>query len=155
MPISRLIPPRLAFATGFFLILTAGASAVGAELDEPSPPAPPTICIPTATRLCLHEGRFTVEVHWWVRSQGLEGNGIAVSLSGETGYFWFFSSGNVELVVKALDGRRVNGAFWIFYGALSDVEYSIFVTDMSTGNVRTYSNPQGRLASVADTDAFR
>lgn len=155
MPISRSKPPGLAFAFGFFLTLTAGATAAGAELDEPNPPAPPTICIPTATRLCLHDGRFTVEVHWWVRSQGLEGKGMAVPLSRATGYFWFFSSGNVELVVKALDGRSVNGAFWIFYGALSDVEYSLFVTDWSTGNVRTYSNPQGRLASVADTDAFR
>jgi hypothetical protein len=38
--------------------------------------------------------------------------------------------------------------------ALSDVEYTITVTDMTTGATKTYSNPQGRLASVADTSAF-
>lgn len=50
--------------------------------------------------------------------------------------------------------RAVNSHFWVFYGALSDVEYTITVTDMLTGAMKTYFNPQGRLASVADTSAF-
>jgi hypothetical protein len=60
----------------------------------------------------------------------------------------------VELVIKALDGRAVDGKFWIFYGALSDVHYTITVTDTQTGAVKTYTNPSGQLASVADTSAF-
>ena len=48
----------------------------------------------------------------------------------------------------------MNGRFWVFYGALSDVEYTITVTDTDTGVSRSYSNPQGKLASVADTVAF-
>ena len=67
---------------------------------------------------------------------------------------WFFQPSNVELVVKVLDGRAVNGRFWVFYGALSNVEYTITVTDTVTGAVKTYFNPQGNLASVADTEAF-
>ena len=118
-----------------------------------TPPA--TTCVPNATTLCLNGNRFQAQVSWRVASQGTAGNGTAISLSGDTGYFWFFSSGNVELVVKALDGRAVNGYFWIFYGALSDVEYTLTVTDTATGAVKTYSNPQGRLASTADTSAFR
>jgi hypothetical protein len=105
--------------------------------------------------LCLNGNRFRVEVTWRVPSLGTGGSGAAVHLSDDTGYFWFFSSGNVELVVKALDGRPVNGFFWIFYGALSDVEYTITVTDTVTGAVKTYFNPQGHLASAADTAAFR
>jgi hypothetical protein len=42
----------------------------------------------------------------------------------------------------------------VFYGALSNVEYTITVTDTSTGKTRTYFNPSGQLASVADTAAF-
>ena len=118
-----------------------------------TPPA--STCVPNATTLCLNGNRFQAQVSWRVASQGTAGNGTAISLSGDTGYFWFFSSGNVELVVKALDGRAVNGYFWIFYGALSDVEYTLTVTDTATGAVKTYSNPQGRLASTADTSAFR
>jgi hypothetical protein len=115
----------------------------------------PSTCTPNAATLCLNGNRFKVEVAWRVASQGTGGSGVAVPLSGDTGYFWFFSSGNVELVVKAVDGRAVNGYFWIFYGALSDVEYTITVTDTSNGAVKTYTSPQGQMASRADTAAFR
>jgi len=77
-----------------------------------------------------------------------------VPLTGDTGYFWFFDDANVELVLKVLDGRGVNHHFWVFYGALSNVEYEITVTDTSTGEVRTYSNPAGEFGSVGDTEAF-
>jgi hypothetical protein len=39
-------------------------------------------------------------------------------------------------------------------GLRSDVEYTLTVTDTETGEVKTYTNPGGRLASVADTGAF-
>jgi hypothetical protein len=48
----------------------------------------------------------------------------------------------------------VNGYFWVFYGALSNVEYTIRITDTVTGEIKTYFNPDGRLASVADVLAF-
>ena len=114
----------------------------------------PGSCTEGSTTLCLNSGRFAVQVAWRVASQGTSGGGVAVPLTSDTGYFWFFSVNNIELVVKALDGRAFNGHFWVFYGALSDVEYTITVTDMTTGATKTYSNPQGRLASVADTSAF-
>jgi hypothetical protein len=93
-------------------------------------------------------------VAWRVAAQNQNGLGTAVPLSGDTGYFWFFSSSNTELVVKVLDGRGVNGRYWVFYGALSDVEYTITVTDTSNGAVKTYFNSQGNMASRADTSAY-
>ena len=57
-------------------------------------------------------------------------------------------------MIKVLDGTPVNGKFWLFYGALSSVEYALTVRDTITGNVRTYRNPSGRMASVADVAAF-
>ena len=90
----------------------------------------------------------------WVTNTGSSGSGTAIPLSGDTGYFWFFNSANVELVVKVLDGRAVNGHYWVFYGALSDVSYTIIVTNRATGATNTYTNAQGDLASVADTSAF-
>jgi hypothetical protein len=56
--------------------------------------------------------------------------------------------------VKALDGRGNNGMFWFFYGALSDVEYTIRVTDMVTQQVRSYSNAAGNICGVGDINAF-
>ena len=111
-------------------------------------------CVPSATRLCLQGGRFAVEADWR-DFQGNAGKGMAVPLpGGDTGYFWFFGADNVEVVLKVLDGRVLNGKFWVFYGALSSVQYTLTVTDTETGQVKKYENPSGRLGSVADTGAF-
>lgn len=104
-------------------------------------------------RELLLGGRFAVEVTWRDH-QGRTGAGTAVPDTEQSGFFWFFDPGNLELVVKALDGRSVNGRYWIFYGALSDVEYWITVTDRQTGEVRSYHNPSGNLCGRGDTSAF-
>jgi hypothetical protein len=112
-----------------------------------------TTCIPSPERLCLQGGRFAV-VAAWKDFQGNTGTGSAVPISGDTGYFWFFSPANVEVMAKVLNGTGLNGKFWFFYGALSNVEYSLTVTDTLTGTSKTYRNPSGQFASVADTSAF-
>jgi len=112
-----------------------------------------TVCAPGPQRLCLNGGRFAVEAAW-KDFQGHTGTGTAVPLTGDTGYFWFFSPTNVEVMTKVLDGRGLNGKFWLFYGALSNVEYTLTVTDTQTGAVKTYKNPSGQFGSVADTGAF-
>lgn len=64
----------------------------------------------------------------------------------------------MDLVVKLLAGRPVNGRFWVFWGfwgSLTDVEYRIVVTDTVTGAVRRYSNPAGSSAGGGGTSAFR
>lgn len=116
-------------------------------------PAPPPGSCTTATSLCLQGPRFHVSVAW-ATTDGRTGSGQAISLTDDTGYFWFFDAGNVELVVKVLDARGVNGHFWVFYGALSNVRYTITVDDTLGGKQRVYQNPQGNMASFADTSAF-
>ncbi|HVR97182.1 MAG TPA: hypothetical protein VMW27_11245 [Thermoanaerobaculia bacterium] len=103
--------------------------------------------------LCLRDGRFQVRAAWSL-PDGQTGRGQAVALTRESGYFWFFGANNVELAVKILDGRVENGHFWVFYGALSDVGYTITVTDTVTGAVKTYVNPHSTLASRSDITAF-
>ena len=104
--------------------------------------------------LCLNQDRFRVRVTWRVDSQGTSGVANPVPLAEDSGSFWFFSPNNLELMIKVVDGRAFNGHFWVFYGALSDVAYEITVTDTTTGQVRTYVNAQGTVASRADTSAF-
>ncbi len=106
-----------------------------------------------ATQLCLIEDRFRVEVQWR-DFQGHTGSGRAVPLAQESGYFWFFGPGNAEIAIKVLDGRPINGHWWVFYGALSNVEYTITVTDTQTAAAATYFNPSGSFFSVADTRAL-
>lgn len=111
-------------------------------------------CVPGPTRLCLRDGRFAVDASWR-DFQGHEGVGNATPWAGgESGTFWFFDAANVELIVKVLDGTPINGRWWVYYGALSNVEYTVTVTDTLTGVVRTYFNPAGTFASVGDVDAF-
>jgi hypothetical protein len=110
-------------------------------------------CVPGPQTLCLGGNRFRVEAAWKLRN-GTTGVGHSIAADAESGSFWFFGPDNIELTVKVLDGRPVNGRFWTFFGALSDVEYWVTVTDTTTGAVRTYHNPPGTLCGQADTAAF-
>jgi ELWxxDGT repeat protein len=105
--------------------------------------------------LSLLGGRFRVGVTFRdPRPGGPSGPGNPMPGGDETGFFWFFSPASFELGVKMLDGRAVNGHFWIFYGALTDVEYILTVTDATTGVARTYRHPAGQVCGGADTAAF-
>jgi hypothetical protein len=127
------------------------AASAFAELLETTAPA--GSCTPSATALCLNGGRFRVEMEW-KDFAGKAGLGQAVPLTGDSGFFWFFGPDNVELFLKILDGTPLNQHWWVFYGALSSVEYRITVTDTATGQVKMYVNPSGNLGSAADTSAF-
>ena len=107
--------------------------------------------------LCLRQKRFEVRVHWSnPDNAGDNGAGAAVpvAISDESGLFWFFDPDNIELAVKVLDGRGVNGAFWVFFGALTDVEYWLTVEDTEGGGRRTYHNPPKTTCGQSDVAAF-
>jgi hypothetical protein len=109
-------------------------------------------CVADARTLCLL-GRYEVEVTWKT-SAGQTGAGTAVPDSDNAGFFWFFGPENLELVVKVLDGTPVNGKVWVFYGSLSDLEYTVRITDTQTGRFKTWRNQQGSLSGAADTSAL-
>lgn len=165
-------PPGDICGRGDIRALTAGGTAVAAgepatatdlaafSLAAPAVPASPPVstragaCVPDGSTLCLLDGRFAVQVDWTNQRNGATGVGGALPWADRTGFFWFFSPDKLELVTKALDGRGVNGRFWFFYGALSDVQYRITVTDTVTGAVRHYDNPAGEICGDGDTAAF-
>src|SRR5262249_49031446 len=106
----------------------------------------------SATSLCLG-GRFDVSATW--AKNASSGSGVPIPLTSDTGYFWFFSSDNVELVLKVLDGRTINHQFWVFAAGLTDVAVDIRVTDTQTSQVKTYRNPAGvAFIPIEDTRAF-
>ena len=57
-------------------------------------------------------------------------------------------------MVKVLDGTWLNGHYWVFYGALSDVAYEITIIDSETGAVKQYVNEAGTFASEGDVYTF-
>ncbi|MCB1054869.1 MAG: hypothetical protein KDD11_05075 [Acidobacteria bacterium] len=132
----------------------SGIQGGGGGLDAPMSPLTGA-CTPSATTLCLLDGRFALELTWSdQRRPGRTGDGMAVPGTDRAGFFWFFRDANLELMVKVLDGRAVNGHFWVFYGSLTDVEFDLTVTDTSTGIAKTYHNPPGEQCGRSDTGAF-
>ncbi len=108
------------------LLDAAGPGARGFGVDRD--PHPPRRRRPAGGRrlhrrsftLCVQNGKFQIQVDWTTPAAG-DGRGRASAMTLETGYFWFFSQNNVEVVIKVLDGRTINGHWWVFFGALSDV----------------------------------
>lgn len=113
-------------------------------------PAAAAACRSSKTELCLGN-RFQVAVDWSNPGNGTGGRAGVVPLSKVTGAFWFTDPGNLELMAKVIDyGDRID----FFYGTLSNLEYTIRVTDTKTGLVKTYRNPAGRFCGGQDGNAF-
>lgn len=114
----------------------------------------PNACVPGLNTLCLAGGRFQVQVTWR-NAQGQVGAGAAVPLTADTGYFWFFTSTNVEMVVKLLSTCAINQRFWVFAGGLTDVSVTMTVTDTANGTLKVYTNALGTpFQPIQDTGAF-
>lgn len=116
-------------------------------------------CFSDANTLCLNDNRFQVSVS----GSAPTGSGGAIEpfdgrafertdLSGE---FSFFNADNLEILVKVLDGCNANDHYWVFFSALTNVQFDLTVTDTATGQSKTYPNAQGTIpAPVTDTAAF-
>jgi len=119
-------------------------------------------CIPTITTLCIDnvpgDRRFEVTLDF-NHAPSLHGSAFAVSTAslGVTngGLFWFFSQSNPEMLVKVLNACSFNSRFWVFFNASTNVGYTMKIRDTSTGQVKSYFNPDNNMAlPVQDTDAF-
>ncbi len=86
----------------------------------------------------------------------------AVALGDQAGYFWFFDPGNVEVSLKLLDGRPINGHFWVFASSLTDRPFTLTVVDQGhclifdapLCPIRTYTGRAGEIHNVIDLEAF-
>lgn len=126
---------------------TAFAAAQGA----PEEAAAAGDCLPGPELLCLLEGRYAARLTWHNQFNGRRGNGQAQPLSDLTGLFSYEDPSNVELLVKALDfGDKI----LVLYGAISNLEYTLTLTETATGRSRVYVNPPGRFCGGLDPQAF-
>lgn len=153
--------PTAASMQGLCTLIEGSGAAPGPCRIDPTIQLPPVdtrirdraVCTADSFTLCLNHDRFEVKV---VAKDfdGVTHTGKAVPQTADTGAFWYFSADNLELMIKVLDGRQINGKFWVFYGSLSDVEFDITVRDTQTGVVKTYHNNRATFASRGDIDAF-
>ena len=108
-------------------------------------------CTPGKDRLCLGHRRFQVEVTWSNQFTGTTGTGRGTALSDLTGSFAFQDPRDVELLVKILD---FDDRILVVWGTLTNLEYTLKVTDTESGAVKTYHNPAGTYCGGLDQDAF-
>jgi hypothetical protein len=108
----------------------------------------------TGEPLLLLGGRFAIEASW--RTPDRAGIGHPVSLSDESGTFWFFDSANVEIIVKVVDAcvdpwQR----YWVFMAGLTNVEVDLRVRDLVAGFEYTYSSNWAQaFPTILDTWTF-
>jgi hypothetical protein len=112
-------------------------------------------CMANETTLCLHNGRFKVQVYWTTQF-GTSGPGHVVPVgTSDSGLFWFFNGSNWEMLLKVLDGCAVNDHYWVFFAATTNVGFTLTVTDTEAPAQKVYVNELGHRAdAVTDTAAF-
>ncbi|HSP94438.1 MAG TPA: PKD domain-containing protein [Thermoanaerobaculia bacterium] len=91
---------------------------------------------------------------------GATGQGQVIS---QTDIYGLFSipditgnAGNPEVIVKMVDASGIGQSYWVFFGALTDLTYTLTVTEVATGHTKTYHNAQvgSTVCGQFDTSGF-
>lgn len=99
--------------------------------------------------------RFMVQTSFRDFTDRTDSGRLVNARSDDSALFWFFEPDNWEVMVKVLDGCPVNGHWWVFAAATTNVEYELVVTDRFTSAESSYFNPLGnQAAAITDTSAF-
>lgn len=131
-----------------------GAPVSGSEASAAEAAGP---CDPS-TELCLLGGKFAVSLGAKDPRTANTGAGLPIPQADLFGYFSIpgltGNPENPEVFVKLLDGRGVNGKYWVFYGGLTDFEVTLTVRDTQSGATKVYTKQGGSFCGGADTGAF-
>jgi hypothetical protein len=113
-----------------------------------------TSCAVSPQAHCLEDGRFRAEVRQRIGQGAWTPARVVAAVADDSGLYSFYNPRNWELMLKVLDGCPVNGHFWTYLAATTNLEFEVTVTDTWTGATRTYVNPKGPAVARADTKAF-
>jgi PKD repeat protein len=112
----------------------------------------------TSTQLALMSNRFALSLSARDPRTGKTASGLTLPKNDESGFYALpgltGDSSNVEVFVKIVDARSLDGHYWVFFGGLTDFEYTLTVTDTGTGKVRSYTKPAGSACGGFDTSGF-
>jgi hypothetical protein len=158
IPLPTLPPPYLTFA--FDGDVNYGIGPAGAI---PSSYSLYLYATGPSRGLGLLNGRFEVSLSATDPRTGRTTTGTARSVDDTAGYFGlpdFTANPDIpEITVKMVDATTApppfGGAFWFFHASLTDVTYTLTVTDHQTGRIRTYGSAGSpAFCGGADTNAF-
>ena len=89
---------------------------------------------------------------------GNTGQGKVIGQNDVYGYFSIpavsGNAGNPEVIVKMVDATGIGQNYWVFYGCMTDLEYTLNVKENETGVVKTYSKDLGKPCGQFDTAGF-
>ena len=119
-------------------------------------------CTASDTVVCLLNNRFRVKIDYvnpFSNPPNQPGTFRAARLlqgaqNPDTALFGFSSAQAVEVVVRVQDTRPFANRFDIYYGGMTDVGYTVSVTDVQTGTTRTYTNTAGTVGGGVDRNSF-
>jgi hypothetical protein len=95
--------------------------------------------------LCLLKGRFRVIGTWQNQFNGSSGAAVPITNTDLSGFFYFTDPNNVELILKILDfGTEIK----VFYSQLTNLKFTLSVTDTTTGRTKNYSNTAGDCGAI-------
>ncbi|HEY0511728.1 MAG TPA: LamG domain-containing protein [Thermoanaerobaculia bacterium] len=143
-------------ATGTDIIGGHSGVGVGSGVSVGNFPVMASCGSSTVSQLCL-QNRFLITTAWRTGPVGTapNGDGSVVVAGANSGIFWFFSSDNWEVMVKALNGCALNSHYWIYSAATTNVYYRMDVLDVRSGQQKIYFNYPGPPApAVTDSNAF-
>jgi hypothetical protein len=120
---------------------------------------------PDSSLTLREDNAFHVAVEWKNPRDGNQGAGYARRLAEDSGAFWYFGSNNLETTIKILDGRPINGHWWVFIANMTDLEVKatvlynrndclvlpVFPPDCPT---KTYTQAAGTSRNFIDVEAF-
>ena len=108
--------------------------------------------------------QFIARVDWSVPATGASGQGTPTVLSSDSGYFTFFDTGNVEVTIKVLDGRSINGHWWLFVASQTHLPFTLtlvrgFECALSgfpgaSCEVLEFAHQEGPPQNLVDIEAF-
>lgn len=109
---------------------------------------------PGSDLLALNYGRFAARLRWRAHAEDPWKAGPASSLTDQIGVFRLFTPERAEVAVQVLDGRPINGRFWVFVASMTDVALELDIRDQVSGELWTYRQAPGEARSTADLEAF-
>ncbi len=141
----------------------AGDSAYSNEATGTTTGGGSSSCVPSTTTVCLASNRFRVSINYvnpFSNPPNQPGTFLAARLDSTAGInpdvalFGFSSAQAVEVVVRVQDTRPFAPRFDIYYGGMTDVGYTVTVTDTVTGVTRQYANNVGTVGGGVDRNSF-
>ena len=112
----------------------------------------------TSEQLAMFNNRFGLTLAARDSRTGKTGTGVTLPMNDESGFFTLpaltGSTTNIEVFVKIVNATTVDGHNWIFFGGLTDFEYTLTVADTQTGKVRKYTKPAGSACGGFDINTF-